>query len=71
MCCLPARVAESPLIEYNTFIDNGAKGNGNAFFCLNTNNTTVVDSSGDVSPSGVWHYQTTAFNSICAAEGPR
>ena len=35
------RTAESPLIEFNTFIDNGVTGSGNAFFCFNTNNALV------------------------------
>jgi uncharacterized repeat protein (TIGR01451 family) len=30
-----------------------------------------VDSTGDVSPTGVWFYQVTAYNSRCPAEGPR
>lgn len=35
------RVADHPLIEHNVFTGNGAKGNGNAFFCFNTNNATI------------------------------
>jgi hypothetical protein len=30
-----------------------------------------VDESGDVSPSGTWYYEVTAYNSICDGEGPR
>ena len=30
-----------------------------------------VDSSGDVSPTGAWYYQVTAYNHRCPAEGPR
>jgi hypothetical protein len=35
-----------------------------------TPNKQWVDSSGDVSPSGIWYYQVTAVNSRCPAEGP-
>lgn len=30
-----------------------------------------VDESGDVSPTGAWYYQVTAYNHGCPAEGPR
>ena len=30
-----------------------------------------VDTSGDVSGSGVWYYQVLAYNAPCGAEGPR
>jgi hypothetical protein len=30
-----------------------------------------VDESGDVSPTGVWYYEVTAYNNACGAEGPR
>jgi len=35
-----------------------------------TANLQWVDTSGAVSPSGVWYYQVTAFNAACGAEGP-
>jgi hypothetical protein len=35
-----------------------------------TPNKQWVDSSGDVSPSGIWYYQVTAVNTRCPAEGP-
>ena len=38
-----------------------------------TPNKQWVDTSGDVSPSGVWYYQVTGYNSRCqgeSAEGP-
>jgi uncharacterized repeat protein (TIGR01451 family) len=33
-------------------------------------NKQWVDQSGDVSPTGVWFYQVTAYNHGCPAEGP-
>lgn len=35
-----------------------------------TPNKQWVDTTGDVSPSGMWFYQVTAFNHHCPAEGP-
>ena len=35
-----------------------------------TPNLQWVDSSGDLSPTGIWHYQITAWNDRCPAEGP-
>jgi hypothetical protein len=35
-----------------------------------TPNIQWTDTSGDVPPSGTWYYQVTAYNGICAAEGP-
>ena len=35
-----------------------------------TPNIQWTDASGTVSPSGVWHYQVTAYNSELGAEGP-
>jgi hypothetical protein len=35
-----------------------------------TPNKQWVDSSGDVSPTGIWYYHVTAYNSHCPAEGP-
>jgi uncharacterized repeat protein (TIGR01451 family) len=36
-----------------------------------TPNLQWVDTSGDVSPTGAWYYQVTAYNHRCPAEGPR
>jgi len=36
-----------------------------------TPNIQYADDTGDVSPSGMWYYQVTAYNSACDAEGPR
>ncbi len=33
-------------------------------------NIQWVDSSGDVSPSGVWYYDVAAYNNLCDGEGP-
>ena len=38
---LVVRCAESPLIEYNVFKDNGGKGTGNAMYSYNCNNALV------------------------------
>jgi len=35
-----------------------------------TPNKQWVDTSGDVSPTGIWYYNLTAYNSVCGAEGP-
>jgi len=35
-----------------------------------TPNRQWVDQSGDVSPTGAWYYQVTAYNHRCPAEGP-
>jgi hypothetical protein len=35
-----------------------------------TANYQWVDTSGDVSPTGIWYYHVTAYNSRCPAEGP-
>jgi len=38
-----------------------------------TPNKQWVDTSGDVSPSGIWYFQVTAYNNRCpaqTAEGP-
>lgn len=35
-----------------------------------TPNLQWTDSSGDVSPTGVWFYKVTAYNAPCDAEGP-
>ena len=34
-------------------------------------NLQWVDSSGDISPTGVWYYDIAAYNHRCPAEGPR
>ncbi|RMG45809.1 MAG: hypothetical protein D6718_06560, partial [Acidobacteria bacterium] len=36
-----------------------------------TPNVQWTDTTGDVSPTGVWYYQATAYNHDCDAEGPR
>ncbi|HHN73943.1 MAG TPA: hypothetical protein ENK10_01815 [Acidobacteria bacterium] len=36
-----------------------------------TPNKQWTDTSGDVSPSGTWYYEVTAYNSPCDEEGPR
>jgi hypothetical protein len=36
-----------------------------------TVNKQWTDTSGDVSPSGIWYYEVLAYNSACDAEGPR
>jgi uncharacterized repeat protein (TIGR01451 family) len=36
-----------------------------------TPNKQWVDSSGDVSPTGIWYYDVAAYNHRCPAEGPR
>jgi hypothetical protein len=36
-----------------------------------TPNKQWIDSSGDVSPTGIWFYEVAAYNGNCAAEGPR
>ena len=35
-----------------------------------TANLQWVDTSGAVSPSGIWYYDVTAYNAACGAEGP-
>ena len=35
-----------------------------------TPNKRWVDSSGDVSPTGIWYYEVTAYDHVCLAEGP-
>ncbi len=35
-----------------------------------TPNLQWADTSGDVSPTGIWYYDITAYSSICNAEGP-
>ena len=35
-----------------------------------TPNKQWVDTSGDVSPTGIWYYQVTAYSNVCSAEGP-
>ncbi len=35
-----------------------------------TPNYQWVDTSGDVSPTGIWYYEVTAYNHRCPAEGP-
>ena len=35
-----------------------------------TANLQWVDTSGAVSPSGIWYYDVTAYNGACGAEGP-
>jgi uncharacterized repeat protein (TIGR01451 family) len=34
-------------------------------------NNQWVDTSGDVSPTGIWYYDVAAYNHRCPAEGPR
>jgi hypothetical protein len=36
-----------------------------------TPNKQWVDTTGDVSPTGVWYYSVSAYNHACPAEGPR
>jgi hypothetical protein len=35
-----------------------------------TPNIQWADTTGDISPTGLWYYQVTAYNSRCPAEGP-
>jgi hypothetical protein len=35
-----------------------------------TPNKQWVDTSGDVSPTGIWYYEVTAYDHVCLAEGP-
>jgi hypothetical protein len=35
-----------------------------------TPNKQWVDASGDVSPTGIWYYEVTAYDHVCLAEGP-
>ena len=35
-----------------------------------TANLQWTDTSGAVSPSGIWYYEVTAYNANCGAEGP-